>query len=137
MERPIRNHAWPLFISLAYRVLKYLGLDETVLIVYAPKLLQVLVATTFDYFLFKTNSLYNLGTTTRLMWLNYTSWFSLSIISRSYIQSFEATLTLIAFYLWNCKRKQPNLDYISRCIVILTFVVRSTCMMFWAVIWPY
>ena len=137
MEKPIRNHAWPLFISLSYRIVSYLGLDDTILIVYAPKLLQILVASTFDYFLIKINTIYNPGTTWKLLVINYTSWFSLTIISRSYIQSFEATLTLIAFYAWNLRKIYWKMDYLSRSIVVMSFVVRSTCIMFWAVIWPY
>lgn len=137
MEKPIRNHVFPLVISTSYEVLKLLHLDDTFLIVYAPKFVQLVIASLFDCFLIKLNHLYNPKTTLKLLILNYTSWFSLTMMSRVYINSFETLITLAAFYFWNLRHSNPRLDHLSRALAILNFVVRGTSVMFWAIIWPY
>ena len=137
MERPIRNHVFPLILTIPYEILKVLHLDNTDLLIYAPKLLQVLIATCFDLFLLKINQLYNPATTLKMLILNYLSWFSLSMMSRTYVNSFETLLTLIAFYFWNLRIENRKYDLVSRAIAIFNFVVRGTSVMFWAVVWPY
>ena len=43
----------------------------------------------------------------------------------------------MAFYIWNLRKVCWRMDYLSRSIAIVTFVLRSTSIMFWAVVWPY
>jgi hypothetical protein len=126
-----------LILSGCYRLIQLLGLDNTDWIVYAPRLYQSLVSAIFDYFLLKLNNLYNPGTNWVIILLNYTSWFSLAIMSRTCINSSEVMLLLVGFYLWNIRTKVWWADNLSRLLAIFNFVLRGTSVLFWAVVWPY
>lgn len=104
---------------------------------FAPTVYQIIVASTFDWYLIKLNSIYNPQTTKTVLLLNYICWATMTLISRTYINSTEALLTLIAYYYWMKRAEKPQNDLISRAIVVFAFVMRGTSLMFWAIVWPY
>ena len=68
-DKPIRSYLFPLLLSSSYELLKLLGLDNTDLILYAPRMFQVLVCILFDWYLLKLNDLYNPGKEKALLFL--------------------------------------------------------------------
>lgn len=64
------------------------------------------------------------------------NWFYLGTMSRTYMNGFETSLTIVAFYYWLNRENNAN-DIISRVIVWFCYLVRATSLIFWAVVWPY
>ena len=136
MEKPIRSPLFPLLMSGFYQLLKLVGLDSTELIAYVPRIFQFLVGGAFDIVLLKLNELYNPGTQAIMVLVSLSNWYTATLMSRFLVNSTEALLTLVAFYLWNRRSEGWN-DLWSRLIVILCFCMRPTSLFFWAIVWPY
>lgn len=69
----------------------------------------------------------------------------LGVLSRTYFNSFETSLNIIAFYYWikgfskeiQFASSFMSADLISRVVVIIGYVSRPTSVILWALIWPY
>lgn len=103
---------------------------------YAPRFFQFIVGAIYDIVLIKLNEIYNPGTESIMVLVSLTNWYGTALMSRSLVNSMEAMLTLVAFYLWN-RRSLANNDLWSRLLVILCFCMRPTSLFFWVVVWPY
>lgn len=106
----------------------------------APRFYQIIISALFDFFLVLLADQYQSHSALKITLINYTSWASLTFMSRTLINSTEATLTLISFYLWTRRNEHENgrkFDVISRALVVLSYTMRSTVVLFWAVVWPY
>jgi phosphatidylinositol glycan class B len=89
--RGIRSYFYPSVFALLYKLLDVLKIDERVLLILLPRILQALLATYADYRFYvwcnrKKWSLFIIAT----------SWFWFYTGSRTLINSFEAALTTIA-----------------------------------------
>lgn len=137
MENPIRSPLFPWLLSLPYRLLKFLELDNSDWIAIAPRLYQFIIACLHDIFLLKLNRIVN---GPKMEWqvllLSYTSYVSVIYYGATIINNTECVLTLIAFYLWQRRFEGYN-DIISRLVVLFTFCLRGTSIMFWVIVWPY
>lgn len=59
------------------------------------------------------------------------------MMNRTYINSIETCLTVISFYYWLIRDKGQRYDILNRILVGLNFIIRTTSLLLWAVIWPY
>ena len=100
------------------------------------KLFQIFIAILTDWFLLKIGCKYvrkiNLLTSILIL----TNWFYFSMMNRTYINSIETCLSVVAFYFWLTRSESKSHDLISRVIVGLCFIIRTTSIILWAVIWP-
>ena len=66
-----------------------------------------------------------------------TNWNYSATLSRTYFNSFETALTIVAYYLWLVRHRLSWADLGSRALVVVAFSSRPTSIMLWALIWPY
>ena len=59
----------------------------------------------------------------------------MSYMSRTYANSFEAVINMAAFYFWLRREANARNDIYSRALVCLNFTVRTTSIVFWALLW--
>jgi hypothetical protein len=64
------------------------------------KLMQVILAIVSDWYLLKIAQRYTAKLTIMTSLLILTNWFYFSMMNRTYINSIETCLTVIAFYYW-------------------------------------
>jgi len=71
------------------------------------------------------------------VFVNYSCWYSLYSIPRTLINVSEATLFLVAFYLWKRSFDEDNwkMKKLSRVFIALNFCIRPTSIAIWAPIW--
>lgn len=105
-QEPIRSHVYPLILSKSYKVLEALGIHSPDSLVLGPKLCQSVVGALYDLFLVLLSEFYMPGSAPQMILVNYTSWASLTFMSRTFVNSTETLLILVAFYLWN--RRNDN-----------------------------
>ncbi|KAI0034526.1 glycosyltransferase family 22 protein [Vararia minispora EC-137] len=96
-ENPIRSIAYPALTVPVYWLLKILGLDDTVLLVFAPKILHGTLAAGTDIWV-QTLASKVVGEryVCATLFVSLVSWFHALSLSRSLSNSLETTLTTIA-----------------------------------------
>ena len=99
--------------------------------------MQILLALLCDWYLLNTASLYQPDLSSGWLLLLTTNWYYFSTLNRTYSNSAETALLVIAFYYWLRRGQKTRYDLISRVIVGVSFVVRPTSIIPWVVIWPY
>jgi hypothetical protein len=62
--------------------------------------MQILLAVSCDWFLLKIAQIYSNKLTLKISILLLTNWFYFSMMNKTYINSIETCLTVIAFYYW-------------------------------------
>ncbi|XP_014230783.1 GPI mannosyltransferase 3 isoform X1 [Trichogramma pretiosum] len=86
----IRSYLYPFLISILYRIVNFLNLDDAIVVIYLPRVFQALLSAYAEYkFYTWTGSklaLFNL-------WIN---WYWYYCATRTLINTFEACLTIIA-----------------------------------------
>ncbi|KAJ3338399.1 hypothetical protein HDU93_009564 [Gonapodya sp. JEL0774] len=148
----VRGFAHPMLFAGMYRLVKYLQLDDTVMIIYAPKLLQALIAATNDYFTYLL-ALRFFGAsgakwTVRVAQLHaplndshqtlsvaqlfctLTSWYNSYAMTRTFSNSAEATLTTVALWRFpwaQLRREGERVDW--RCFVDAIIVAAGSCIL--------
>jgi hypothetical protein len=98
--------------------------------------MQVFIAMLCDWFLLKVALVYTKRLTFITSILILSNWFYFAMMNRTYINSIETCLTVVAYYLWLNREKGKKYDLLSRIIVGLNFIIRTTSIIVWAVIWP-
>ncbi|KAF9286137.1 glycosylphosphatidylinositol anchor biosynthesis [Mortierella alpina] len=106
----LRSVLHPALFAALYRVLSILGLDDSRLFIYAPRLLQSVFAATADlytyrfaYRLFENQVIANWT-----LFLSVLSWWNFFCSTRTLANSMEAALTIIALYYWPFTTASPS-----------------------------
>lgn len=99
--------------------------------------MQILLAILCDWFLLKIASVYTRKITLTTCLLILSNWFYFSMMNRTYINSIETCLAVISYYFWLIRDRGQKYDFFSRILVGLNFIIRTTSILLWAVIWPY
>lgn len=99
--------------------------------------MQILLAILCDWFLLKIASGYTKKMRLATCLLILSNWFYFSMMNRTYINSIETCLAVISYYFWLIRDRGQKYDILSRIIVGLNFIIRTTSILLWAVIWPY
>ena len=80
----IRSFAHPFIFYVLYRMLAMLNLDNSLALIWAPKVLQAMIAALNDYFLFKwANKQYSLNVARTVLLVSITSWFNFYFMVRT------------------------------------------------------
>ncbi|WWD22814.1 hypothetical protein CI109_107308 [Kwoniella shandongensis] len=95
----MRSWIWPSAFVGLYKLLQLLGLDQTGLITFAPRLIGVLVACLTDLYTYRLSSkLLGPGSTAAALFLSLTSLFNAHLLPRALSTSPETLLTIMALY---------------------------------------
>ncbi|KAA1469323.1 glycosyltransferase family 22 protein [Dentipellis sp. KUC8613] len=134
-ERPIRSIVYPALNVPVYWVLKVLHLDDTELLVLAPKVLHGVLAAGTDIWLSElTRKVLGERYVLTAYFLSLTSLFNALSLSRSLSNSLETTLTIIAlsYYPWSAE-SIVNRTQLRKLLVFaaLACVVRTTNVIIW------
>ncbi|KAG0462276.1 hypothetical protein HPP92_020752 [Vanilla planifolia] len=97
-ERGIRSYFHPLMFALLYKVMAFLGLDTPWFMMKAPRLLQSLISSVGDLYLYKLSRLIFGDRVAQFALLN---WFMFFCITRTLSNSIETVLTIMGLYYWN------------------------------------
>ena len=145
----MRNALYPWLLSLFYYLL-----PESYA-VYGPKVMHTIITAFGDIYLIKIIQHYyphlltrHISRSSNIKTLLFFFGFSYGWTctqSRTYFNSFETTMTVIAFYYWLKSinkeiifhSKYISTDLISRFIVVLCYISRPTSLILWAIVWPY
>ncbi|KAK7488449.1 hypothetical protein BaRGS_00020234 [Batillaria attramentaria] len=95
----IRSYAYPLLFATLYQVLRILGLDNRLLLIKMPRLLQGVLASTGDLFLFRLSR--RLGGAEIAQWTllcHMLSWFTAYCCTRTLTNSAETVLVTAALF---------------------------------------
>ncbi|KAI0691035.1 glycosyltransferase family 22 protein [Cytidiella melzeri] len=135
--KPIRSIFYPLLNVPVYLALKQLGLDNTRLLIWGPKVLHGVLACLTDVYICKlTRRVAGERYTMLAFWLSLTNLFNGLSLSRSMSNSLETSLTTVALslYPWEAKSHRWRKDYVKALVVAaLACAVRPTN----AIIWVY
>ena len=135
----IRGFAHPLVFASVYKILKVLGIDQVgQLVVVAPRMLQGILAAVCDCHAFMLAlRVYGPETARWTVVTMSLSWFNFFCLVRTYSNSLEATLTVVALCYWPLPRaaadgKHTRRDFrISLVFAALACVIRPTNAILW------
>ncbi|KAI8926169.1 Alg9-like mannosyltransferase family-domain-containing protein [Entophlyctis helioformis] len=135
----IRGFAHPLLFSGVYWVLKVLGLDDTYLLILAPRAVQGVFAGLADTFTFMLAlKMFGSRTARWTIAAMLMCWFNWYCLVRTYSNSLEACLTAIALYYWPWPRSRRDArplrrDFrISLALAACACIIRPTNAIIWA-----
>jgi len=132
----LRGFTFPVLFASVFQSLNSLGLDSRNAIIFAPRLLQAVLAAFGDFFVFKlSGKLFGRESATWSLLCNCLSWFTFYCITRTLTNSTETILTTIALYQWPWDPKLPQ-DSTSNLLLSLVFaaiscLVRPTSAVIW------
>ena len=99
--------------------------------------MQILLSVVCDVCLIKTANYYVKNIPFWISLLILTNWYYFALLNRTYLNSAETCLTVISFYLWLTRKENKCNDFISRILVTISFAIRPTSIIMWAIVWPY
>eukprot|EP00826_Nyctotherus_ovalis_P055111 TRINITY_DN7298_c0_g1_i4.p1 TRINITY_DN7298_c0_g1~~TRINITY_DN7298_c0_g1_i4.p1 ORF type:complete len:566 (+),score=82.68 TRINITY_DN7298_c0_g1_i4:3-1700(+) len=137
IEEPIRSIVHPFIFAILYKVLALLSLDTGFLIAYAPRLLQAVLLTITDYYVYwiAEDAFKDAYTAKLSMLLHLAAWFTNFTMVRTLSNSFESILIVIAYYYWSrTSREYSRTDTIAGALYALCFIVRPTSAMVFLVL---
>jgi len=129
IKTPIRSALHPFMYAIIYWVLNILGLDSDFMVAYSPRLLQGILTTVTDYYIFKiAYKIFNDRYIAQLsVLLTLASWSMNYCMVRTLSNSIETTLMMIAFYYWmELKEKYSKKDTLIAALYTLAFLLRPT-----------
>ncbi|ORZ37288.1 Alg9-like mannosyltransferase family-domain-containing protein [Catenaria anguillulae PL171] len=104
----LRGFLHPLYFAAGYRLLHWLGLDKTDLIIALPRIQQALFAAACDYYTWRLAYIV-LPTSRAARWTLFASclsWFNYFSLTRTLSNSMEATLFTASLYYWHARPAQ-------------------------------
>ncbi|KAF9957498.1 hypothetical protein BGZ72_001780 [Mortierella alpina] len=106
----LRSILHPALFAALYRILSTLGLDDSRLFLYAPRLLQSVFAAAADLYAYRfAYRLYeNQIIANWTLFLSVISWWNFFCSTRTLANSMEAALTIIALYYWPFTTTPPS-----------------------------
>ncbi|XP_044258061.1 GPI mannosyltransferase 3 [Tribolium madens] len=128
----IRSYIYPLIFSCFYSLLNYFQLDDPLVLIYGPRILQALLSAYADLCFYQW-----CGAKKWAVFSITTSWFWFYTGSRTLINTFENALSTIALskFPWLGKGKDENLKFIW--IVAALSVIRPTAAVIWTPLCVY
>ena len=136
MQKPIRSPLYQLYLSLGYILCDGIGCSDYLKQI-APKFMQMLLSVVCDVYLIKTANYYVKNIPYWISLLILTNWYYFASLNRTYLNSAQTCLTIISFYLWLTRTENKYNDLISRILVTISFSIRPTSIILWAIVWPY
>ncbi|WVQ93919.1 hypothetical protein IAU59_000997 [Kwoniella sp. CBS 9459] len=104
----MRGWIWPSVFMGVYKLLQATRLDQTELIVIAPRIVGVLVASLTDWYTYHlSDKLLGPGSTATALFLSLTSLFNAHLLPRALSTSPETVLTTMALYYFPLPRPSP------------------------------
>ncbi|CAI2364433.1 unnamed protein product [Moneuplotes crassus] len=138
--RPILH---PLIYAAAFKLLNSLGLDYSVMIIYVPNIIHISLWLIGDYYMLKVcQKFYGSQVAKIMIFLNMTSWYSCTLMPRTFSNTIEASLLPMALYFWlkidgkNNKIIDQDAIYLT-VIICISFILRNTSIVPWlpAMMW--
>lgn len=123
-SKGVRSYVYPLSIAAVYRALAYIGLDQAKYLVLVPRILQAILSAISDYFFYKWSN--------QSKWSIFsiaTSWFWFYTASRTLLNTFETSLTVIALSLYPRYYAADSHNFLW--IVALVCFIRPTAAILW------
>lgn len=122
----IRSYIYPLIFAAVYQILYYIGLDTPLFLIYAPRFLEALLSAYSDLCFYRWSG--------ELKWAAYLmacQWFWFYMGSRTLINSFETSLTIIALNLfpWRNKINESGINFLW--LVAFLCAIRPTAAILW------
>jgi phosphatidylinositol glycan class B len=140
----IRSIIHPAIFASLYKVLQYLQLDSNWAVIYAPRLFQAILAAVADYFYYRFLLRYSQNNekfTKYVFFLHATNWFFNYTIVRTYSNSMETIICLIAFYYWpwnnSIKQSYNSNRYKAFILASLAIIIRPTNAILWLILGLY
>eukprot|EP00744_Colponema_vietnamica_P006613 GILI01009585.1.p1 GENE.GILI01009585.1~~GILI01009585.1.p1 ORF type:complete len:544 (-),score=100.96 GILI01009585.1:316-1788(-) len=128
-DKGIRGYLHPLLFSIVFWFLKLFGLDTPWLVAYSPRLVQGFLAAVGDFYVYKlARHLFGPKVAPYALFCQVVCWFNFYCLVRTYSNSVEAVLTIVAVYYW-FKGQQS----LALFLAAITCIFRPTA----AVVWLY
>jgi phosphatidylinositol glycan class B len=104
----IRSSLHPMIFAGVYKLIAILGLQDTLLLLRAPRFLQAFFAAITDFYAFKLSSrMFGFETGKWTLLCMVLNWFNFYCLIRTFSNSLEASLTMLALYFWPSHRIPP------------------------------
>ncbi|KAK1418396.1 hypothetical protein QVD17_27540 [Tagetes erecta] len=135
----IRSYLHPMLFAVLYKVLFILHLDTPLFMIKAPRLLQSMLSSFGDLYLFKlSHALYGDHVAQWALFAQLTNWFMFYCITRTLSNSLETVLTVVSLYYWPCLRVNPSHGQpVSRTWALVTAALACAVRPTSAIIWVY
>eukprot|EP01130_Rhizamoeba_saxonica_P002597 TRINITY_DN12371_c0_g1_i1.p1 TRINITY_DN12371_c0_g1~~TRINITY_DN12371_c0_g1_i1.p1 ORF type:complete len:485 (+),score=40.51 TRINITY_DN12371_c0_g1_i1:1-1455(+) len=132
-DEQLRGFLHPAIFATLYSLLKCTGLDTPFLVKHSPRILQALFAVVGDLYLFKlVQNRYNRILAKWVLFIHLTNWFTLYCIGRTYSNSLETVLTIVALNYWyNRSDNIAKYRNIAVLVASLSFIIRPTTGILW------
>jgi phosphatidylinositol glycan class B len=119
-KKKIRSFSYPFLFTLPYMILKYFNLDNTDLLIYFPRIVQVFIAALCDLYTYKlTKKYFGRNAAKWALICSMLSWSNWNILVRTISNSIETSLTVMALYYWPLKKPKNNSVPISDLMIAL------------------
>jgi phosphatidylinositol glycan class B len=126
-------HVW--MFAFIYKVLDITGLSDSILLISAPYIMQSYLAALSDYFcILLADRLFGYTVAKWTMFAIQINWFNFYCLTRTYSNSFEASLTMIALYYWPSQRVPVSTRRdlrIGLAIAAISSLARPTSLIVW------
>jgi phosphatidylinositol glycan class B len=131
----IRSSLHPMLFAGVYKAIQWMGLENTSLLVRGPRMLQAVFSASSDLFAFMLGSrLFGPECGRWTLFCVLCNWFNFYCGIRTYSNSLEASLTMMALYHWPFPRLPPptrNDLRISLTFAAFACIVRPTSLLIW------
>lgn len=140
----IRGYFHPAIFAFLFRILAFFGLDSRNIIACAPYLFQSIGVAVADLFVYRlTKRLFNTTAAKWALFAHFSNWFIFYAMIRTFSNSIEAILTIVAFYYWPwierpkiipipiCKRLHLTGRQISLLLAASAFCIRPPNVIVW------
>ena len=131
----LRGWTAPLIYAISYKLLAFFGLDTSITVVMAPRIIQSVFASFGDLFLYKLavkNFDIQTGAWTLICYL--LSWFTFYIVTRTLTNSLETVLTTVALFYWPLKANEEiDVKLLIKALgfAALSCIIRPTAAIIW------
>lgn len=139
-KKGIRSYLHPLMFALLYKVLAFLGLDTPWFMMKAPRLLQSMVSSVGDIYLYKLSRIFfNDQVAKFALFSQLSNWFMFFCIPRTLSNSLETVLTVMGLYYWLGVPKYSPFNSRKKALFIsaLACAIRPTSVLIWLYVGIY
>eukprot|EP01127_Copromyxa_protea_P020080 TRINITY_DN6643_c0_g1_i1.p1 TRINITY_DN6643_c0_g1~~TRINITY_DN6643_c0_g1_i1.p1 ORF type:complete len:516 (-),score=63.71 TRINITY_DN6643_c0_g1_i1:31-1578(-) len=132
-QEGLRGFLHPSLFALFYQLLSLFSCDHPLLVAHGPRVIMAFFAAVCDFYLYLlAQRLFNSGVAKWTLFCQLSNWFIFYCLPRTYSNSLETTLIVVALYYWY----QPDVrDASNRRLPLvlgaLSFLVRPTAAVLW------